>query len=922
MTSVYAPKGFGGKAASLAANEKPPKVKPLPKPKKVPLPPSLSPKTDTRFNKPKGPVKNYGPAVPVNTAKATKAAPTHMSFGQAVKLANAAKARAKVQHPNAPDWALGQLAKQAMKPGPVGDATAQLNALQLKQAKQAGVHQTAAMGVLNQTLHPAVDLLQGAAGQRHVNLGGAVSDVANIASNLLSPEKAGAAAGIIGLRGLKGAKIAKDVTKGAEDVAPRVIPVTHDPVANYSMPAISHSEMVSTMPRDGQHLYHAASAEDFAAIKKRGLLPGKTRPGETTGVYFGQDGTDVLSLRPGRKRAGDVYLRVKKNNVQTQVTDMYEPGSGFEEHVSPNAVPPQHLEYLGADNQWHPVASTVTPEQQLKSILSGKAGTDYKQQNVGYSAARGAVSKKLAAIQANPNLSASEKIAAGRVAMHGELPKVVVNGEAREMSQDSLEHLLTTAFNHPQLREFEKHRVADSLTKLIKEGRPLQPNELKLMNKVWPDATVQSLKSSWKDWHVWKDHALSVLNIPRAMQSTLDASFGLRQGLVSAFYDPKNWWKNYSHSFSYLNKYTGSGEEGYQALMKDVHADPNFERFQVGGLAVTDLEREVGLREEPFQSNLAEKMTIKGHGPGNAIRGSGRAFTGAAVGTRRAVANNLLELAHSKGYNIDDEKTLKDIMSFVNAITGYGNLPGKVLKESAPLLNALFFSPHLLGSRIQMLGQPFNMALLRRNPLLYRQYLKANAKTFGTLGLILASVRKFVPGAKVNMNPRSSDFGKIKVGDHRIDLGGGFNQIFHQIGMQVTGEKISTTTGELTSLTSGQYGKSTRQDEFMNFLIGKEAPSPGILTDFMSNKNPNHFGQPFNWADEAKSKLVPLSFQDASGAFSDPGHMNKWLAGLLAYAGSGSGVGIQTYGPAKPKHKGGSPYAPGGGGSFSSPYAP
>jgi uncharacterized membrane protein YgcG len=548
----------------------------------------------------------------------------------------------------------------------------------------------------------------------------------------------------------------------------------------------------------------------------------------------------------------------------------------------------------------------MSPEEQLRSTFKGLAVARGKQ-DAGYSVARGEVAKKLSGVHADENLSPLEKLSAGSSAMQGELPKVIIGGQARQMDQGALDHLMGQVFSHPGMGEFQKHRVADALNKLITEGRTPQKSELVLMQHIWGKDTIGSLKESASNWSQWKNHALSVLNIPRAIESSLDASFGLRQGLVAAFYDPKNWWKSYSHSFSYLNKYLGSGEAGYQKAIAGIHARPNFARYQAGGLAMTDLEHEVGLREEAFQSNLAEKMTIKGHGPGNLVRGSGRAYTGGAIEARANIADRLLDLAHSKGYNIDDEHFLKDTMSFVNAITGRGNLPTKILQESAPLLNGLFFSPRLLASRFQMLGQPFNVALLRRNPFIYRQYLKANARTFGTLGIILATIRQFVSGAKVNMNPRSSDFGKVKIGHTRIDLLGGFNQVFHQGGEQIAGEKISSSTGQLQSLTSGKFGQPTRFDEFLNFLKGKESPSTGLLTDYLSNKNPQHFGQKFNALDELKAKLQPLSIQDAWSLYNDPVHgIDPILAGLAGYGMSGVGIGVQTYGPRVPKTRGSS----------------
>jgi hypothetical protein len=142
----------------------------------------------------------------------------------------------------------------------------------------------------------------------------------------------------------------------AAPVEPRVLPVRNDPVSNYSSPAVPLEELHRLMPEDGAHLYHSTTPENLARIRAEGLKPGKNRPGETTGVYFAQDGIDVFSLRPGSKRSGDVLLRVNRTALNVEKTDMFAPGTGTDEWVSRGPVHQNDIEYLGSDNQWHPLS--------------------------------------------------------------------------------------------------------------------------------------------------------------------------------------------------------------------------------------------------------------------------------------------------------------------------------------------------------------------------------------------------------------------------------------------------------------------------------------------------------------------------------------------------------------------------------------
>jgi hypothetical protein len=221
-----------------------------------------------------------------------------------------------------------------------------------------------------------------------------------------------------------------------------------------------------------------------------------------------------------------------------------------------------------------------------------------------------------------------------------------------------------------------------------------------------------------------------------------------------------------------------------------------------------------------------------------------------------------------------------------------------VLKESAPLLDTLFFSPRLLASRMQMLN-PKNYIF--GNDFVRRQYLRAGLRTFGALTTILGAIKLFVPGADVGTDWRSSDFGKIRLGDTRIDLGGGFNQLFHLMGMIESGQKVSTSSGRVSSLTSNRFGQATRADAFINFLSGKLAPVPSMVNDWAKNKDPQHIGQPFNWTDEAASHFQPLIAQDAWNLYNDPVHgMNGIEAAIAGYGIEALGTGLQTYGATVP----------------------
>ena len=550
------------------------------------------------------------------------------------------------------------------------------------------------------------------------------------------------------------------------------------------------------------------------------------------------------------------------------------------------------------------VFQQMPPQDQLKSLLQGLSVQRGKQE-VGYSAERSKRFGEVRGIRQNENMTNDEARAAMGEAMRGELPKVIVNGHARDMSQETLDTLVSQVRYHPTLSDGQMIRVWDALNDLVKDGRVPQRSELQLMRHVWGKGTTMSLVDAATKWQKLGRSLGDIINIPRSVMSSMDVSFGLRQALVAAAYDPGTWFRSWRQQFALLGKWTEGlgaeqgGEGAYKALMEHIYDSPNFPLYQEMKLAITDMEHALGLREEGFQSNLAEKLTGGVHSP---IRGSGRAYTGMAIKLRTELADKLLADAMAGGQDVHDPEFLAELGHFINGITGRGKFPTKSLEEGSPLLSALFFSPRLMASRLQMLNP---IHYVTGNAFVRKQYIKAGLRFYGTIATVLAAVKYFVPGASVTFNPRSSDFGKIKLANNRIDIGGGFNQFIHLFGMIATGEKQNTTTGQVTKLGSGKFGQMTRADAFINFMEGKLSPSSSIVKDWASDSDPKHLGAQFNTWDEFTSHMTPLIAQDAWQVYNDPSGtgLNGIGAAVAGYGLESTGVGLQNYGPAVPGKK-------------------
>jgi hypothetical protein len=155
-----------------------------------------------------------------------------------------------------------------------------------------------------------------------------------------------------------------------------------------------------------------------------------------------------------------------------------------------------------------------------------------------------------------------------------------------------------------------------------------------------------------------------------------------------------------------------------------------------------------------------------------------------------------------------------------------------------------------------------------------------------TLALLKASGT-----AEVELDPRSSDFGKARIGNTRFDLHAGYQPIVRYIAQFATGEMKDTETKEIRK-TRGRISTAER------FLRSKLAPGPGLAwdwaegRDFVGNKLDEQTIQALLY-----SRLTPLAIQDTIDAVQQQG-------GPLAAIVMGAavlGVGVQTYEPQTPK---------------------
>jgi hypothetical protein len=374
----------------------------------------------------------------------------------------------------------------------------------------------------------------------------------------------------------------------------------------------------------------------------------------------------------------------------------------------------------------------------------------------------------------------------------------------------------------------------------------------------WADSNKPA--TSW-------DRVKQALGVPRAVMSSFDVSAPGRQGILMM--SRPEYWQHMGSMFGAFDDATFHESQAY------IRNHPDYEAAQSGGLALTDLHNKLAPREEAFASSMAEQLPL---GAGTMIRKSEQAYTTFLNRVRFDVFSNTLREAAAAGVDVNDAKFTKDLADWVNTSTGRG----KIGDLPTGLLSTVLFSPRLAMARIQTLNPGYYVGL---HPFVRAQAIKTNlasaAAIVSLVGLAAAG------GAKVTWDFRSSDAGKIRVGNTRIDLGGGMFQ-FIRLGTQImSNESLNADTGKVTELGS-KYGVPTRLDKLTQFVIAKEAPVASFVTDWMRGKDQS--GQKFNWPTALVQRAVPLAMQDVYDALKDKG-----IEGLAYSLPAAFGVGLQTY---------------------------
>ena len=253
---------------------------------------------------------------------------------------------------------------------------------------------------------------------------------------------------------------------------------------------------------------------------------------------------------------------------------------------------------------------------------------------------------------------------------------------------------------------------------------------------------------------------------------------------------------------------------------------------------------------------------------GKAFKYSGVAASSRAYNTGLNVARyhyfkKLVESFEVPGKAPLSKEELEHLAYWVNRATGRGSLTLRKKEGSGgdTFASFLFFAPRWVQSRFSVLsGMPIWRAPSRRMKLkMASEYLRAAGGMITLIALVASAFALAWPDDDiyVGLDPLSSDFLKIVMGDTRLDLTAGLTQVIVLAARSIMRER-RTLDGDTIDL--------TERDGLMNLIMrfgrSKLAPVPAAIVNTWTEKD--FLGRETDASHELATMAVPLSLGEWS----------------------------------------------------------
>ena len=365
----------------------------------------------------------------------------------------------------------------------------------------------------------------------------------------------------------------------------------------------------------------------------------------------------------------------------------------------------------------------------------------------------------------------------------------------------------------------------------------------------------------------------------RAIKASVDNSLWGRQGIKVLFTHPKTWATNFAKSWQDISTTIQKGNEAGEAILDGVKAEIYSRKNYLNGRYELGTNLDIGTGEEEFPTSLPSKIPVLGR----LFKAAEVSYEAGAMRLRVDVADIVYDIAENSGIDMKNKVEVGSINELVNSMTGRGKLKG--LERGSKAINNVFFSIKFFKSNIDTLtlhafsGDFTNFAK--------KQAAINLLKIVSSISILLLISSSFDEDS-VDWDPRSANFGKIRIGNKRFDITGGMSSLIILASRIATQQTKSSVTGIIKDLDGG-FGSPTGMDVLWNFTENKFSPMFSVIKELIAQKTFD--GEEPTLVNQLENLIVPIIIESGIDASQKEDLANT----LLVLIADGLGISANVY---------------------------
>ncbi len=364
----------------------------------------------------------------------------------------------------------------------------------------------------------------------------------------------------------------------------------------------------------------------------------------------------------------------------------------------------------------------------------------------------------------------------------------------------------------------------------------------------------------------------------RAIVASVDNSLWGRQGIKVFFTHPTIWARNFGKSWIDIGQVLRRGNKAGDAIIDGVKAEIYSRKNYLNGLYDLGKRLDIGTGEEEFPTSAPSRIPVLGR----LFRAAEVSYEAGAMRLRVDLADKLYNMAKQTGVDMENKADVGGINTLVNSMTGRGAL-GR-FEAAGKVTNKVFFSAKFFKSNIDALTLHFGSDI---GTFARKQAAINLLKMVSSIAIILM-IAKALDDDSVEWDPRSANFGKIRIGNMRFDTTGGMSSLIILATRLATQETKSSVTGLMTKLGKG-YGSPSGMDIFWNFTENKFSPMFSVIREVANQKT--FEGEKPTVINQLANLTVPIVIESGIDAYQKEDLANA----LLVLIADGIGISANVY---------------------------